>query len=268
MPADYAGVLKTLGRAGDFKGNVLKVNVPRADVTVAIDGVNAPTPFGFGGWIAMTKGDGGMEVMMGDLVLTEREVNPVMSAVLDAGLEVTALHNHFFFDTPRMYYMHVHGMGTAAQLATKIKPALDLIGKNIGNLVMGHGAPLPGGLTTERMAAIIGTPGEQTGPSYKITIGRPDLDVREHGAAHRRQDGPQHLGGVHRVEQRCAGGRRRRDDRRGSDAGPEGAARRRTADRRHSPSHADRAAGRTSCIISGGAPPSSSQRACAPRSIS
>lgn len=182
MPADYAGVLKALGRAGDFKGNVLKVNVPRADVTVAIDGVIAPTPFGFGGWIAMTKGDQGMEVMMGDLVLTEREVNPVMSAVLDAGLEVTALHNHFFFETPRMYYMHVHGMGTAAQLATKIKPALDLIGKNIGNLVMGNGVHLVGGLATERMAAIIGTPGEQTGPSYKITIGRPDLDVREHGA--------------------------------------------------------------------------------------
>ena len=182
MPADYAAVLKALGKPGDFKGNVLKVNVPRGDVNVAIDGVNAPTPFGFGGWIAMTKGDGGMEVMMGDLVLTEREVNPVMSAVLDAGLEVTALHNHFFFETPRMYFMHVHGMGTAAQLATKIKPALDLIGKNMGTLAMGQGAPLPGGLATERMAAIIGTPGEQTGPSYKITIGRPDLDVREHGA--------------------------------------------------------------------------------------
>lgn len=182
MPADYASVLKALGRTGDFKDNVLKVNVPRADVTVAIDGVIAPTPFGFGGWIAMTKGDAGMEVMMGDLVLTEREVNPVMSAVLDAGLEVTALHNHFFFETPRMYYMHVHGMGTAAQLAARIKPALDLIGKNIGNLVMGDGVPLAGGLATERVAAIIGTPGEQTGPSYKITIGRPDLDVREHGA--------------------------------------------------------------------------------------
>ncbi len=57
MPADYAGVLRTLGRTGDFKGNVLKVNVPRADVTVAIDGVIAPMPFGFSGWVALTKGD-------------------------------------------------------------------------------------------------------------------------------------------------------------------------------------------------------------------
>jgi hypothetical protein len=182
MPADYAGVLKTLGRAGDFKGNVLKVNVGRADLTVAIDGVAAPMPFGFNGWLAMTKGDGGLDVMMGDLVLTDREVNPVMSAVLDAGLEVTALHNHFFFDTPRMYFMHVHGVGTAAQLATKIKPALDLIGKNLGGLVMGRGTGLADGLTTGRLDTILGAPGERMGPSYKITIGRPDLDVREHGA--------------------------------------------------------------------------------------
>jgi len=182
MPADYAAVLKTLGKPGDFKGNVLKVNIPRGDLVVAIDGVIAPMPFGFSGWVAMTKGDRGMDVMMGDLVLTEREVNPVMSAVLDAGLDVTALHNHFFFETPRIYYMHVHGMGTAAQLAAKIKPAVDLIGKGIGDLVMGSGPNLAAGLTADRVAKIIGTPGEQTGSVYKITIGRPDLDVREHGA--------------------------------------------------------------------------------------
>lgn len=182
MPAAYAGVLKTLGKTGDFRGNVLKVNIPRADLAVAIDGVIAPTPFGFGGWIALAKGDGGMDVMMGDLVLTEREVNPVMSAVLASGLDVTALHNHFFYETPRIFYMHVHGMGTAADLAAKIKPALDLIGKGSGDAVKGAGTPLAAGLAVDRVAKIIGTPGEQTGPVYKITIGRPDLDVREHGA--------------------------------------------------------------------------------------
>ena len=79
--------------------------------------------------MAMTKGTGGMDVMMGDLVLTQDEVNPVMSALLDNGLEVTALHNHFFWDEPRMFYMHVHGHGSPAELARKVKPALDLIGK-------------------------------------------------------------------------------------------------------------------------------------------
>ena len=66
---------------------------------------------------------------MGDLVLTEDEVNPVMSAVLTNGLDVTALHNHFFWERPRIYFMHVHGMGTAADLATRVKPALDLFPK-------------------------------------------------------------------------------------------------------------------------------------------
>src|SRR5579864_6408261 len=128
VPADYEGVLKALGKQGDFKDNVLKINIPRNDLKVTIDGIATPTAFGFGGWLAMTKGEGGMDVMMGDLVLLEDEVNPVMSALLDNGLEATAVHNHFFFDNPRLFYMHVHGHGKAAYLARMAKPAVDLIG--------------------------------------------------------------------------------------------------------------------------------------------
>lgn len=130
MPADYKQVLDALGRQGDFKEGVLKVNIPRSDLKVAIYGIATPTPFGFGGWAALAKGTGGHEVMMGDLVLTEQEVNPVMSALLGEGVEVTAIHNHFFFETPRIFYMHVHAHGRAAEIAAKLKPALALIGKS------------------------------------------------------------------------------------------------------------------------------------------
>ena len=185
IPADYQGVLTTLGKAGDFKDNVLKVNIPRGDLRVTIRQRPAPTPFGFGGWVAFTKGADGMDVMMGDLVLTEDEVNPVMSAVLNAGLQVTALHNHFFWDQPRIFYMHVHGMGRAGDLATKLKPAIELINQAMqrAGTAASATASLVAPLDTAALAKIVGHEGEQNGPVYKITIGRPDLDVREHGAA-------------------------------------------------------------------------------------
>src|SRR5919204_6836129 len=140
-PAEYQQVLTTLGKQGDFKDKVLKVNIPRNDLTVTVHGVKTPTPFGFGGWIAMTKGSGDMDVMMGDLVLLQDEVNPVMSALLNNGLEVTAVHNHFFWDEPRMYYMHVHGHGKAADPARKVKPAIDLIGKSTNRPAATSAAP-------------------------------------------------------------------------------------------------------------------------------
>ena len=185
IPADYKGVLATLGKTGDFKDAVLKVNIPRTDLRVSIAGRPAPTPFGFGGWLALTKGDGGMDVMMGDLVLTEEEVNPVMSALLDNGLEVTALHNHFFWEQPRVFYMHVHGMGAAADLAKRAKPAVDLIDRDVARGTSTTSAPAaaaPPSLDGAALSKIIGAPGEQNGPIYKITIGRPDIALREHGA--------------------------------------------------------------------------------------
>src|SRR5215216_6383760 len=182
MPADYAGVLKTLNRQGDYKDNVLKVNIPRNDLKIVVDGVATPTPFGFGGWFALTKGDHAMEVMMGDLVLTEAEVNPVMSALLENGVEVTALHNHFFFDTPRIFYMHVHGHGMAADLANKIKPALALIGKSPSPAAAAAGRAIDGKLDTDALSKTIGSPGEQNGGVYKITVGRSDVTLKETGA--------------------------------------------------------------------------------------
>jgi len=187
MPADYDAVLKTLGKQGDFKADVLKVNIPRNDLKVTIDGAPTPTPFGFGGWLAMTKGDGGNDVVMGDLVLLEDEVNPVMSALLDNGFEITALHNHFFFESPRIFYMHVHGHGKAADLAQRVKPALDRIGRGAPQ----HQTTVSGGtsnvsagrIDTVKIAGLVGHEGEESGPVYKITVGRDDLTLKEMGAS-------------------------------------------------------------------------------------
>src|SRR5258707_4643691 len=128
IPSDYQEVLKSLDRKGDFKAGVLKVNIPRNDLKMTIQGFSTPTPLGCGVWIALTKATDGSDVMMGDLVLLQEEVNPVLSALLDNGIDVTALHNHFFWDDPHVYFMHVHGMGKAVDLARRVKPGLDLIG--------------------------------------------------------------------------------------------------------------------------------------------
>ena len=184
MPAAYKAVLETLGKTGDYKDNVLKVNIPRNDLSITVAQVRTPTPFGFGGWVALAKG-AGMDVMMGDLVLTQDEVNPVMSALIESGLEATALHNHFFWDEPRMFYLHVHGHGTPADLARKLKPALDLIGKGGRGAAPAAtpGAPAPAAaIDTAKMAQIAGHQGETTGAVYKITVGRDDLKLTEMGA--------------------------------------------------------------------------------------
>src|SRR5438128_4745631 len=110
----------------------------------------------------MTKGTGGMDVMMGDIVLTQDEVNPVMSALLDNGIDVTAVHNHFLWDEPRMFYMHVHAHGKPADLARKVKPALDLIGKGASRPAPAPAAAPPPTIDTAKLAQIVGTQGEQT----------------------------------------------------------------------------------------------------------
>jgi hypothetical protein len=121
---------------------------------------------------------------MGDLVLTQNDVGPVMSALLDNGLDVTALHNHFFKEEPRIFYMHVHGHGKAADLARELKPAINLIGSTVTAMGAAPPAAAAAGPKVDgaRIAQIVGVQGEQSGSVYKITIGRDDLKLTEMGA--------------------------------------------------------------------------------------
>jgi len=103
---------------------VFKVSVPRTDVKVNVDGWTMPPFMGLTSWAGFTDGKKEEVMVMGDLVLFQDEVNPVMSAALDNGLKVTALHNHFFFDEPKVYFMHIEGEGTTAAMASAVQKAL------------------------------------------------------------------------------------------------------------------------------------------------
>src|SRR5213594_2109878 len=106
------------------KEGVYKVTFPRNDVKVAVDGWTMPPFMGLGTWAAFTATPNGAMVM-GDTVLFEDEVNAAMIAALDNGLNVTALHNHFFFDQPKVFFMHIEGEGTTEKLASAVKKVYD-----------------------------------------------------------------------------------------------------------------------------------------------
>ncbi|MGC4054214.1 MAG: DUF1259 domain-containing protein [Paludibaculum sp.] len=155
-----------------------KVTFPRTDVKVTVEGRPMPPFLGFSSWAAFTSGPHGDLMVMGDVVLMEDEVNPAMSAALDAGLEVTALHNHFFFEAPRVMYMHIGGSGSADQLALAVRKVLDAV------KAVRAGRPVPASsfagvavsensaITAPALDAILGVKGETNSGMYKATIGR------------------------------------------------------------------------------------------------
>src|SRR5690348_7788457 len=107
------------------KEGVYKVSQPRTDIKVTVDGVQMPPFMGLTSWAGFVSGKTKEAMVMGDLVLMQDEVNPVMSAALASGLEVTALHNHFFYDEPKVYFMHIGGEGEVDKLAKGVRAAFD-----------------------------------------------------------------------------------------------------------------------------------------------
>ena len=109
------------------KENTFKVSKPRNDVAITVDQARLAPFMGFTSWAAFTPGSKDSVMVMGDMVLFEDEVNPVMSVALDKGLEVTALHNHFFFDEPKVYFMHIGGEGAVDKLAEGVRAIFDKV---------------------------------------------------------------------------------------------------------------------------------------------
>src|SRR5205814_947488 len=126
---DTNRIEQVIGLKGTWSAaeGVFKVTSPRSDVKIAVDGWTMPPFMGLGSWAAFTEAKMGDVMAMGDTVVFQDEVNPVMSVALDNGLSVTALHNHFFFDEPKVYFMHIGGEGSAEKLAGAVRKVYDAI---------------------------------------------------------------------------------------------------------------------------------------------
>jgi hypothetical protein len=167
-------IAKITGLQPEVKNGIATVRVPRNDLSVISDGV-AMTPFqGLTSWAAFEQA-GDKTMVMGDLTLTENQVNPTMTAALDNGLEVTALHNHFFYERPRVFFMHIGGMGTTEQLATGVSKALAAAKAASASAAEGFGGATISGasaIEAQPLEAIFGQPGQTKDGMVKFVFGK------------------------------------------------------------------------------------------------
>jgi hypothetical protein len=181
-PRDWKDVEQALGRAGTLlPGDVYKVSFPRSDLSVNLEQVTIKPALALGSWAAFKEIGGGHVMAMGDLVLLESEVTPVMDALQKGGIEQSALHNHLLGEFPHVMYMHFDGHGDAAKLARTLHDALALT-----KTPMGPATPPPStspafALPTADLDSIIGRPGKIAGGTYQFAVPRAET-IMEHGA--------------------------------------------------------------------------------------
>jgi hypothetical protein len=186
---DTARIEALTGAKGkmDDKEGVFKVSVPRADLKVATAGVRMTPPLGLTSWAAF-KTVGDQTAVMGDTVMTEDQVNAVMSTALDNGLEVTALHNHFFWDTPKVVFMHIGGTGDPSKLAAAVGKVFAKIKETSGGAGKAPEVQIDSAqtkLNTQQIDSVFGAKGE-TAPNgvHKVTLAKPTkMHGHEMGAA-------------------------------------------------------------------------------------
>lgn len=183
-PLDTMAIERVVGMKGVANKGEYKITIPQNDLAIEVDGFRIIPAMGLGSWLAFTPVQQGA-MMMGDLVLTETDLKPVQQEVIRQGLTITAIHNHFVRNHPNVMYMHVGGEGPTEVMAQKAKAVLDKI-KEVrgGDPAKGTAStgPVQNTLDTKRLDEIIGYKADMNKGVYKYTIGRPDVDLREHGA--------------------------------------------------------------------------------------
>jgi hypothetical protein len=179
---DWAKVADALGKSGtEMPGGVYRVGLPRTDLHVTLDGVAIKPTLALGSWLAF-QSNGDATMVMGDLVLTEDEIEPVMKKLAESGIEITALHNHLLRAQPATFYMHVLGHGDPAKLAAALHDGLALSGTPLGNAAASASSQPPSGgaaqppqqldLDTAMIDRTLGAKGKVVGGVYQVGIPR------------------------------------------------------------------------------------------------
>ena len=179
---DLETLRSELGMEGQEQDGQFKITVPQNDLNVMVDGFKIIPPMGLGSWVAFapTSGD---PMIMGDIVVTEKDLKPVQREVIEQGLTITAIHNHFVRNEPDVMYMHIGGMGDEKKLARGVRAVFDKVTEIRGGDPAGKAiSKVENTIGTKMIDSILGYSGTMNNGVYKITIGRPDVALTEHGA--------------------------------------------------------------------------------------
>jgi hypothetical protein len=168
---DWQQIDAALGRKPAVSGDVHRYGFPRTDLSVTLDGVAIKPALALGGWVAFKPAHGGA-MIMGDLVLLETEINPVMAKLIEGGLQITAVHNHLLRANPATFYMHVGGHGDPGKMAGVIREALSLSKTPLS--VSTVAGPAPADLNTAQLDQTIGAKGQSNGGVYQFGVPRRD----------------------------------------------------------------------------------------------
>jgi len=179
-PLNIQTIESVTGMKGKESNGEYKITVPQNDLKVEVDGFKIIPPMGLGAWAAFTpSADGAM--VMGDMILTETDLKPVQKEIIRQGLTITAIHNHFVRNHPNIIYMHIGGSGSTKTMSEKIKSVFNAIKTSRGHDPAASPADsVVNTIDLKLLDGIIGANGEMSKGVYKYTIGRPDINLKEH----------------------------------------------------------------------------------------